>query len=42
MSLSEYIKQHEELSKLDFLTVYDVIIVLLKEGRMEWDDVQTL
>ena len=37
MSLSKYIKTHKELSKLDFLTVYSVIIELLKDGKMEWD-----
>lgn len=37
MSLSKYIKTHKELSKLDFLTVYSVIIELLKDGKMEWN-----
>lgn len=36
MSLSEYIKTHEKLSKYDFITVYDIIIELLKDGKMEW------
>lgn len=41
MNISQYIKQHKELSRLDFMTVYDVIIALLKDGKMEWviDDV---
>lgn len=38
MSLSKYIKTHKELSKLDFLTVYSVIIELLKDGKMEWNN----
>ena len=37
MSLSKYIRTHKELSKLDFLTVYFVIVELLKDGKMEWD-----
>lgn len=37
MSLSKYIKTHKELSKLDFLTVYLVIVELLKDGKMEWN-----
>lgn len=39
MSISEYIKQHSKLSKLDFLTVYEVIIALLRDGKLEWDHV---
>ena len=38
MSLSKYIRTHKELSKLDFLTVYSVIIELLKDGKMEWNN----
>lgn len=37
MSLSKYIRTHKELSKLDFLTVYFVIVELLKDGKMEWN-----
>lgn len=36
MSLSEYIRTHEKLGKYDFITVYDIIIELLKDGKMEW------
>lgn len=36
MNISQYIKQHEKLSKMDFITVYDVIIELIKDGKMEW------
>jgi hypothetical protein len=38
MSLSKYIRTHKELSKLDFLTVYLVIVELLKDGKMEWNN----
>lgn len=37
MSLSQYIKNHKELSKYDFATVYFIIIELLKDGKMEWN-----
>lgn len=37
MSLSKYIRTHKELSKLDFLTVYFVIVELIKDGKMEWN-----
>ena len=37
MSLSHYIKNHKELSKYDFATVYFIIIELLKDGKMKWD-----
>ena len=36
MSLSNYIKNHKELSKYDFATVYSILIELLKDGKMEW------
>jgi hypothetical protein len=36
LSLSNYIKNHKELSKYDFATVYFIIIELLKDGKMEW------
>ena len=38
MSLSKYIRTHKELKKLDFLTVYLVIVELLKDGKMEWNN----
>ena len=37
MSVSEYIRKHEELSELDFMTVYDTIISLIKDGIIVWN-----
>ena len=37
MNITQYIKSNEELSQLDFLTVYATIIELLKDKRMKWD-----
>jgi hypothetical protein len=41
MTISRYIRTHKELSKYDFMTVYSVIIELIKDKKMEWqgDDV---
>lgn len=36
MNISNYIKQHEVLKELEFITVYTTIIELLKDGKMEW------
>ena len=37
LSISEYIKTHEELKDLDFVTAYSTIIALLNDKRMEWN-----
>ena len=37
MSLSNYIKNHKELSKYDFPIVYAIIIELLKDEKIKWD-----
>ena len=36
MNISQYIKQNERLNKLDFITVYNVIVELIEDGKMEW------
>ena len=36
MTILSYIKNHEKLSLLDFSTVYQVIIALLQDGKMDW------
>lgn len=36
MTISRYIRTHKELSKYDFMTVYSVIIELIKDKKMEW------
>ena len=36
MTISRYIRTHKELSKYDFMTVYSVIIELMKDKKMEW------
>lgn len=38
MTLSQYIKDHKELSKYDFAVVYFIIIELIKDGKMEWKE----
>ena len=37
MNVTQYIKSNEELSQLDFMTVYATIIELLKDKRMTWN-----
>ena len=36
MTISRYIRTHKELSKYDFMTVYSVVIELIKDKKMEW------
>lgn len=36
MNISQYIKQHPELRRLDFITVYDTIVALINDGKLEW------
>ena len=38
MSISSYIKNHEKLKEMDFLTVYNTIIELILDGRLEWNN----
>lgn len=38
MTLSTYIKEHEVLKELDFVTVYTTIIELLKDEKLEWGE----
>ena len=40
MSLSNYIKNHKELSKFDFATVYSIIIELMRDGKVKWSDIK--
>ena len=37
VTVSQYIKTHDELKRFDFITVYSVIMELLKDGKMEWN-----
>lgn len=32
MNIEKYIKNHEKLKNLDFLTVYETILTLMKDG----------
>ncbi len=36
MTISSYIRNHEQLSRLDFSLVYEIIIALIKDGKMDW------
>lgn len=36
MSISSYIRNHQKLSLLDFATVYEVIIALIQDEKMDW------
>ena len=38
LSISSYIKNHEKLKEMDFLTVYNTIIELIVDGHMEWQN----
>ena len=43
MNITDYIKTHERLKDLDFLTVYTVIMALVKDGFILMDsDVSVL
>ena len=35
--ISQYIKNHKDLSRLDLETVYTTIIALMEDNRLEWD-----
>lgn len=35
MSISKYIKNHEELNGMDFVMVYDIIIALVEDGKID-------
>ncbi len=39
MNISEYIKSNSKLKRLDFLTVYITIVELIKDGKVELDNV---
>lgn len=34
MNIEKYIKNHEKLKKLDFLTVYKTILTLMQDGYL--------
>ncbi len=38
MSISNYIKNHEKLKEMDFITVYNTIMQLIIDGKMEWEN----
>lgn len=35
MSISKYIKNHEEPNGMDFVMVYDIIITLVEDGKID-------
>ena len=36
MTISSYIKNHKKLSVFDFQTVYETIIALIQDDKLDW------